>query len=208
MHSFAYLTIVKYYWYTMTMNEIVTGLLMALVTMGGYHRWRSATGERLDRSEEGWALLLGIRLAGLTLLGAIAAWVWEPRWFTAWRLPIPQVMAWAGVALLAGSVLWLGWMFGALGRNLTDTVVTRRAATLVRTGPYAWVRNPMYVGLLGLAIGLGLATQVWLFALGGVLVFTLLAIRTRTEERFLLARFPEDYGQYMREVNRFIPRPR
>ncbi len=165
-------------------------------------------GERLDRAQEGWGLLIGIRLAGLTLFGAIAAWVWEPRWFGGWRLHVPEVVAWGGVALLAGSVLWLGWMFGALGRNLTDTVVTRQAATLVRTGPYAWVRNPMYIGLLGLAVGLGLATQVWLFPLGGVLVFTLLAIRTRTEEQFLLARFPDDYGQYMREVNRFIPRPR
>ena len=63
----------------------------------------------------------------------------------------------------------------------------------------------MYVGILALTLGLGLALKSWLVPLGGALTFTLLAIRTRTEERFLVARFGETFETYMRDVPRFFP---
>ena len=92
------------------------------------------------------------------------------------------------------------------GRNITDTVVTRREAKLVRGSPYQFVRNPIYVGSLALFAGLGIAIGNWLPSRLGSVVFELLAIRTRIEERYLLARFPHKYGQYMREVGQFWPK--
>jgi len=57
----------------------------------------------------------------------------------------------------------LVWMFRTLGRNLTDTVVTRKEHTLVTTGPYRWIRHPFYTsaGLLGVANSLAAAN--WFF---------------------------------------------
>lgn len=60
--------------------------------------------------------------------------------------------------------------------------------------------------LLALFAGLSIAIGNWLPPPLGSVVFTLLTIRTRIEERYLLARFPHKYGQYMREVGQFWPK--
>ena len=73
------------------------------------------------------------------------------------RLPLPVAVRWCGVAVLSAAVGLLCWMFFSLGRNLTDTVVTRSDATFVQHGPYRYLRNPMYTGLLLMGIGIGLA---------------------------------------------------
>jgi protein-S-isoprenylcysteine O-methyltransferase Ste14 len=59
------------------------------------------------------------------------------------------------VSGFAFCVFWLSWMFISLGDNLTDTVVTRECAHFVESGPYRFVRDPMYTGVLlpGLALG-------------------------------------------------------
>jgi len=86
--------------------------------------------------------------------------------------------------------------------------VTRRDATLVDSGPYRLVRNPMYTGVLAVGISFGLAIGTWLLPLASSLIFTLLALRTRTEERYLIERFGDRYREYMARVGRFIPRVR
>ena len=110
------------------------------------------------------------------------------------------------VWFVAGGLLL--WTFRHLGRNLTDTVVTRREHTLVTHGPYRWVRNPFYdsVALLLLASAVVTANG-FLFVMGG-LVFVLLVLRTRTEEDKLLARFGNAYERYMARTGRFVPRVR
>ncbi len=83
----------------------------------------------------------------------------------------------------ACAVIWLIWMFHTLGQNLTDTVVTRRHAYFVDHGPYRFVRNPMYTGILVLGMSLGVALGTCLFPALASLMFTLLALRTRSEIR-------------------------
>jgi protein-S-isoprenylcysteine O-methyltransferase Ste14 len=74
-------------------------------------------------------------------------------------------------------------MFHTLGRNLTDTVATRRDAHFVDNGPYRYVRNPMYTGVLMAEISLGLALGTWLLPLAGGLVFALFALRGEISDR-------------------------
>jgi len=95
---------------------------------------------------------------------------------------VPTGVRWIGVAGFAGTIAWLIWMFHTLGRNLTDTVVVRRDASLVEHGPYRFVRNPMYQGVLMVGITLGLALGTWLLPLLATAMFALFAVRTRTEE--------------------------
>ena len=185
----------------------ITALLLTLVVVGGYYRIQSQrSGEKLDRTQEGWPLLIGIRLTGLLTAGSTIGWLWRPAWFAWAAYPVPGMARWVGVAGLAGSVVWFIWMFHTLGRNLTDTVVTRRAAYFVDYGPYRWVRNPMYTGILLLGMSLGLALGTWLLPIAASLGFTLLALRTRTEERYLIERFGDQYRRYMQRVGRFLPK--
>ena len=186
---------------------LLIGLGLFFVAVGGYYRIQSQrSGERLDRTREGWPLLIGIRLMALITVGATAACLWNPALFEAVSLPVSDGARWVGVTCFAGAVAWLLWMFRSLGRNLTDTVVTRRDAKFVDHGPYRFVRNPMYIGVLAVGLSLGLAMGTWLVPLGFGLVFTLMAIRTRIEERYLIERFGDRYREYMARVGRFLPR--
>ena len=184
---------------------IVAGLIFAVI--GGYHRIRAAqAGDRLDRTQEGWATMIVLRVAGLVMLGSVAAWIWNPSAFAWAAFPVPDWVRWIGACGFVLGVSWLVWMFVSLGSNLTDTVVTRREAHFVDHGPYRYVRNPMYTGILMVGVSLGLALGTWLVPLTALVLFGLLARRTRVEEAFLIDRFGDQYLSYMARVGRFFPR--
>jgi protein-S-isoprenylcysteine O-methyltransferase Ste14 len=184
-----------------TPHRIVAAIVCVFLVVGGYYRLQSQrSGERLDRSKEGWALFAALRLTGLLTVASAAAAAWVPR-------PESPALQWVGVIGFGFSVAWLLWMFRTLGRNLTDTVVVRKDAHLVEKGPYRYVRNPMYTGVLAAGISIGLALGTWLTPLGAVAMFILFAIRTRTEEKYLIERFGDSYRDYMRRVGRFFPKP-
>jgi protein-S-isoprenylcysteine O-methyltransferase Ste14 len=193
------------------MPEAVRATLIVLaatfIAGGGYYRIESQrSGERLDRTKEGWPILVGIRLLGLLTFGSTVAWLWKPALFGWASYPIPVGGRWLGVACFACTVAWLIWMFRTLGRNLTDTVVTRRDAYFVDRGPYRLVRNPMYTGILMFGMSLGLALGTWLLPVAATLMFTLLAVRTQKEEQYLIERFGDQYRDYMKHVGRFFPK--
>jgi protein-S-isoprenylcysteine O-methyltransferase Ste14 len=182
-------------------------LSLIFVMVGVFYRIQSQrSGERLDRTKEGWPILIGIRLLGLLTVASTIACLWNPQRFDWASLPFPVAVRWIGVAGFACSVAWLIWMFHTLGRNLTDTVVTRRDAYLVNHGPYRFVRNPMYTGIVMAGVSLGFAMATWLLPLMAILVFSLMAIRVRKEERYLIDRFGDRYRDYMLRVGRFFPR--
>ncbi len=190
-----------------SVRSTLIALCLAFVAVGMYHRIRAAqSGDRLDRTREGWPILIGLRLAGFMTLGSTAAWIWNPTWFAWAAVPIPDWGRWIGVGGFFFGITWLIWMFISLGRNLTDTVVTRRDAHFVDHGPYHYVRNPMYSGILIVGASLGLALGTWLTPLAATVMFWILAKRTRIEETYLIARFGDQYRSYMTRVGRFFPR--
>jgi protein-S-isoprenylcysteine O-methyltransferase Ste14 len=187
----------------------VIACLVTFVVLGSYYRIQSQRSrEPLDRTKEGWPILIGVRALGLLTAASTVGWLWKPVWFAWAWYPIPFAVRWMGVAGLALTVVWLIWMFHALGRNLTDTVVTRRDAYFVDYGPYRFVRNPMYTGVLLLGLTLGLALETWLLPVLTALVFTLLALRTGKEEQYLIEHFGDQYRSYMKRVGRFLPKLR
>lgn len=188
--------------------RIVLALGMAVVLpFGIYHRVRSqATHEKLDRRQEGLCVLLTLRPIGLAAMFGLVTFVVNPEWMAWSSVPLPAALRWGGVGvgLVGGSLLI--WTFRALGTNITDTVVTRRAHALVTTGPYRIVRHPLYVASALAVLANTLATANWFVGLMGTLAMTLLVIRTTTEEEHLVRRFGDDYLRYMKETGRFLPR--
>ncbi len=74
------------------------------------------------------------------------------------------------------------------------------------TGPYAYARNPLYLGPIIIAIGFGIASMNWW--IGAIIVILFLAIYLpviRSEEEFLRDKFPE-FDKYAKEVPRLFPR--
>ena len=174
--------------------------------IGIYHRLKARTGEKLDRRQEGMFILVALRLAGLAGTAGLIAYLIDPAYMAWAAVPLPVWLRWTGVglALIAGSLLV--WMFRTLGRNLTDTVVTRKQHTLVTTGPYRWVRHPMYASAALAIVGNPLVAANWYLFVAGCLALLLLVIRTRKEEQNLIAKFGDDYRNYMQQTGRFVPR--
>jgi protein-S-isoprenylcysteine O-methyltransferase Ste14 len=77
---------------------------------------------------------------------------------------------------------------------------------LATTGPYAYTRNPLYLGSLILALGFTIAARsFWVVAIMGIIFAAIYIPVIQAEEAFLRRRFPE-FDAYAREVPRFVPR--
>jgi protein-S-isoprenylcysteine O-methyltransferase Ste14 len=111
------------------------------------------------------------------------------------RAPQPAAVAWSLLLVLPG--LWLrGYAAGYVKKN----------RELTRTGPYAHIRNPLYLGSMLMAAGFAVALLSWPVALVLALGFAVIYVPViASEERFLRATFPA-FDDYSRQVPRLIPR--
>ena len=190
---------------TFSMVLIIGAALVVPIAI--YYRVRSqSSGEKLDRREEGWFILLTLRPIGILSMLGLLAFMIDPAWMAWSSISLPTWLRWCGVAVgvLAGTLLI--WTFQTLGKNLTDTVVTRREHSLITRGPYRWVRHPFYVAFALAVIANSLVTtNEFIFATGS-LAFGLVLLRTPREEARLLARFGEEYQRYRERTGKFWPR--
>lgn len=182
---------------------IVIGLF---VPFGVYYRGRSYTGEKLDRWQEGTFILFGTRLGGIPFLIGGIAWMINPQRMAWASVPIPIWLRWLGFVLIGFGGFLLVWTFRNLGKNLTDTVVTRKNHSLVTTGPYRFVRHPFYMAGIVAIIGGSLVSANWFLLVSGLVPFGFLIARTRIEEEKLIERFGDQYRNYMATTGRFLPR--
>ena len=111
----------------------------------------------------------------------------------------------AGTALVTAGILLALWGVATFRRHHTAVLPFHRARSLVRSGPYRFTRNPMYLGfalaLLGWAVWLGHAPGLLLVAL---CVVYLDRFQIRPEERMLAERFGEPYRAYIAKVRRWL----
>jgi protein-S-isoprenylcysteine O-methyltransferase Ste14 len=181
-------------------------ILLLSMSVGSYYRWRAAAGGRVSHREEGYLFAIVLRLGGLCVWISVLAYLVAPA-SVAWAaLPLPTWLRWCGVPIGALGPPLMYWTLSSLGRNLTDTVVTRPEATLVTRGPYRWVRHPFYVTAAVLMLSVTLLSANALIGASAAAVLLLLALRTPKEEQMLVARFGDDYRQYMARTGRFFPR--
>lgn len=115
--------------------------------------------------------------------------------FLVFARPTWHTLAWSLLLVVPG--LWLrGYAAGYVKKN----------AELTRTGPYAYTRNPLYLGSMGIAAGFAVAAGRWWLVV--LLVGMFLAIYVPTilsEEAFLRGAFPS-FDEYARKVPRLLPR--
>jgi protein-S-isoprenylcysteine O-methyltransferase Ste14 len=151
----------------------------------------------------------GSRLAHLIPLvigGVLIAWQ-QTRWpWLAARLwPRSFTLYCVGVALLAAGLAFAVWARVHLGRNWSGTVTVKEGHELIRSGPYACVRHPIYTGILAAVLGTTIASGSVQAALGLVVIAAALLRKLRIEERFMRETFAGEYERYSAEVPALIP---
>ncbi|MFL7810386.1 MAG: isoprenylcysteine carboxylmethyltransferase family protein [Anaerolineae bacterium] len=125
----------------------------------------------------------------------------------AWAaVPLPAAVRWAGAALGCAALVLFAWVHHALGANYFWLLQLREGHTLVTSGPYRWVRHPMYTAFIMLHIAVALLSAnafLGLTWLGGLAL--LLVGRVRREEVMLNEAFGEEYREYTARTGRFLP---
>jgi protein-S-isoprenylcysteine O-methyltransferase Ste14 len=186
---------------------VVAAFVIMLFVALPYRIRSQKTGEPLDRRQEGLFILATLRPVAVVLWLSVITYMVNPARMAWSSVVLAAPVRWLGVAIWALAIALLIWTLRSLGPNLTDTVVTRRAHTLVTRGPYRWVRHPFYDSMALLILAISVLAANWFFLVCGIIVFSLLVVRTRTEERHLVARFGSSYQTYMTQTGRFLPRP-
>lgn len=113
----------------------------------------------------------------------------------------------AVVLLMAGAIMLFATSSDALGRNWSIVARTRSDHELIRSGPYARVRHPIYLGLLLFLLGFAIALGHWLqlvIALPLYLAGT--RIRIEIEDRLLERKFGDVFRDYRKSTPALVPR--
>jgi protein-S-isoprenylcysteine O-methyltransferase Ste14 len=110
-----------------------------------------------------------------------------------------------GVALCLAGLLVTLWARRTLAGNWSSDVTFKQGHELTKTGPYRYVRHPIYTGLLIMFLGTALDAGYVRCWLGLALVFIGFWIKLTQEETLLLRHFPETYPAYRKAVKALIP---
>jgi protein-S-isoprenylcysteine O-methyltransferase Ste14 len=148
-------------------------------------------------------------LIGFVLLGngSAIAYPGPLHWINEAKLPLlPLAASWIATAICIAGLGLTWWARISLGSLWSGSVSRKKDHTIVRKGPYALVRHPIYTGLIiaAFAIALQIAMAVNLF--GAILVAVGFWLKARLEERFLSQELgPVAYADYRRSTPMLIP---
>jgi protein-S-isoprenylcysteine O-methyltransferase Ste14 len=183
------------------------GVMLSWIFFAGIFLFRKRPPKAPEAKRDRFASL-GIVLQ---MCGYFLVWFQHPR-----RPFLPPVVALAGVsgivfsvftvAIAAGSAWLIESAIRTLGKQWALRARLVEGHKLITEGPYAWVRNPIYTGMLGMLIATGLAMEHWLATIVAIPIFVVgLVIRVRSEEKLLRTAFGEEFEAYARRVSAVLP---
>ncbi len=196
----------------MDLEQVFRWLLIAIFITSGtiskyYRRKARMSGGAIARRQEGPVAMLLRALFALPLLLSFLAYMINPKWMAWSSVALPLWLRWLGVALAILCIPLLRSVFRAIGSNISETVLTKREHNLITSGPFRWVRHPLYTTAILLFVSYGLIASNWwmiLFtAMSAVMIVGLVIPR---EEAELVAKFGDEYKAYQARVGRLLPR--
>ena len=121
-------------------------------------------------------------------------------------VPEDPLIGWVGIALTFAGVAFAIWARHCIGVYWSARVTLKERHQLIRSGPYAYVRHPIYTGMLTGAIGTALVVGEWRGILAVVLLLAAHSRKAIREESMLTREFGEQYQLYRRTTGFLFPR--
>jgi len=179
-------------------SQIISGLWLALILYWLF----LAFGNKKNRFKQSRSS----RIVYLVITVGVVYAITHVRQLRITLLPTTPATQITGILLCATGIAIAVWARHILGTNWSGIVTLKQDHTLIRNGPYRYVRHPIYSGIIVAAAGSFLAV---LPTLQGVIslifIFLGLRLKSRLEERVLTREFPDEYPRYCREVKALVP---
>ena len=180
-------------------------LVLSWITFGVIFllRKKPAQGKEAKRdSAARWGMVL--QGCGFGLVWSIRRSYWWP--ISGW-LAAEILLAGLAVVLAYASNWFCHWAVQTLGKQWTYDARVIEGHELITQGPYAVVRNPIYLGMFGLMVATGLVLATWWSLLLAIILFSVgNQIRIHAEEKLLRNAFGQKFDEYASNVPAFLPR--
>jgi protein-S-isoprenylcysteine O-methyltransferase Ste14 len=182
-------------------------ILVAAFGMSGFFRRRARQSGAIPRRREGARTMFLRLLFALPFYLGMVAYVVNPRWMDWSALPLSATFRWVGVVVGLGTLPLLYWVLSSLGRNISETFLTKGDHQLVTHGPYRWVRHPLYsvATIAFLALGL-VAGNAFILVMAAVVFAALALLVVPKEEAQLVEKFGGAYRAYQGRTGGLLPR--
>lgn len=186
---------------------ILPALIVLFVIHRGYYvgKYTKPEDQTLKRREENTAS----KLAGLlSVIGfiTIIAHVANPEWMKWADLPFPAWLRWTGVGIALLGFIILQWSQNTLGKNWSDTPRMLKEQALITSGPYQYVRHPIYTAFILILGSTFFLSANWMIGLAWIGMAVLeIASRIQFEESLMIEYFGDQYREYMKKTGRLLP---
>jgi protein-S-isoprenylcysteine O-methyltransferase Ste14 len=148
-----------------------------------------------------------VRLSILVITFALLFANWTAIGALGWEfLPQYRWLASGGFVLAAAGLAIAIWARIHLGQYWSDQVVIKVDHQLIRTGPYAYMRHPIYSGVLLGVAGTALVLDEWRGVLAFFILLTNYAIKAKREENVLAGAFAEEFAEHKKQAGFLLPR--
>lgn len=187
---------------------ILPALIVLFVVHRGYYVSKHSRPEdqTVKRRKEG----IASTIAGLlSMIGfvAITAQVANPEWISWADFPLPAWLRWTGVAVALLGFGLLQWSQNTLGKNWSDTPRMMKEQSLITSGPYQYVRHPIYTAFFLILSSTLLISANWMIGAAWIgMTVVEIASRIQFEESLMIEYFGDQYREYMKKTGSLLPK--
>jgi len=161
-------------------------------------------------AEEDMGTGFKIITAIITVIGSagLVLYLLSPSWWTWTFIPLGEWIQWSGIVIALVPIFFLIWVHRHLDKQWSIALEIQEDHKLITTGPYRYVRHPMYLGIFTYTIGLMMISLDVLVILFFAFTIWVNYRRIPREEQMLIQKFGDEYLEYIKRSGRLLPQLR